>query len=189
MRKSKLGVIALVIFLLYNIINTIPIETVKGFLSTESLQTLYDKLLPETQNEAYIYSEFKQVTVERVVDGDTIVVLYEGKSEKVRLIGINTPESVHADESKNTKEGEEASKYTKGLIKKGQTVYLQKDVSDRDKYDRLLRYVWLEEPAEINEETVSSMMLNGILIKEGYAEPKEYYPDIKYSKVFKTITP
>lgn len=74
----------------------------------------------------------------RVVDGDTIWVDIDGIEEKVRLIGVNTPE--------RDEEGfQEATDYTvKMLLDK--KVYLEKDISDRDKYGRLLRYIWLQLP-------------------------------------------
>ena len=66
--------------------------------------------------------QFEEVTLKRVVDGDTIIVLNKNKEElRVRLIGIDTPESVHPDADKNTAEGQLASDYTKSQLKKGQT--------------------------------------------------------------------
>ncbi len=57
----------------------------------------------------------------------------------------------------------------------------KKDVSDRDKYGRLLRYVWLEEP---DKSKLEEQMFNAILIKEGYGSVMTYPPDVKYSKTF-----
>lgn len=110
--------------------------------------------------------------VVRVVDGDTIVVKYNGVDEKVRLIGIDTPESVHADESKNTKEGVMVSDYTKKMLT-GKKVGLEFDVSKRDKYGRLLAYVYLD-----------GEMYNKILLKEGYARVATYPPNVKYVDEF-----
>ena len=96
--------------------------------------------------------DLEEVTLVRVVDGDTLVVRFDtGEDEKVRLIGINTPESVapNSYRTKNTKEGEEVSKYVKTMLEDVDTVYLQSDTSDRDKYDRLLRYVWLDIPDDV----------------------------------------
>ena len=77
--------------------------------------------------------ESGKVYCDRVVDGDTIVVLMDGKKEKVRMIGINTPESVHPDKSRNTPMGKIASKYTKDNLE-GKYVTLETDVQERDKY-------------------------------------------------------
>ena len=127
--------------------------------------------------------------VERVVDGDTLIVSVDGERERVRLIGVNTPESVHPDPSRNTAEGVEASEFTKSILESGDQVYLEKDVSDRDQYDRLLRYVWLEEPEgeRVDRQQVEEKMLNGILVAEGYAEAREYPPDTKYAALFEAI--
>lgn len=136
----------------------------------------------------FVDGELQQATVERVVDGDTIIVDLDGVEQRVRLIGIDTPESVHPDESRNSEAGDVASDYTKSIVKQGETVYLQKDVSDTDKYDRLLRYVWLEKPTDTNNESeIKTKMLNAILISEGYAEPKEYEPDTAYADTFERL--
>lgn len=127
-------------------------------------------------------------TNSNVVDGDTIIVELGGVEQRVRLIGVDTPESVHPDESRNTEAGNVASDYTKSIVKSEDTVYLQKDVSDTDKYDRLLRYVWLEKPTDVNDESeVKTKMLNAILVAGGYAEPKEYEPDTAYADVFERL--
>ena len=106
--------------------------------------------------------------VTRVVDGDTIEI--EG-GEKVRYIGIDTPETV--DPRKPVQcFGVEASKKNKELVE-GKTVRLEKDITDRDKYSRLLRYVW-----------VGDLFVNLELVKQGFASSYSYPPDIKYQKEF-----
>jgi micrococcal nuclease len=127
---------------------------------------------------------YTAVTVGRVVDGDTITV-DDGKDggAYVRLIGINAPESVNPDKSLNTPEGEAASRYLKGILAKGQTVWLESDISDTDKYGRLLRYVYTAEPVTgtaSDPAWVSSHMLNAMLISAGHAEAKAYPPDTKW---------
>lgn len=120
----------------------------------------------------------------RVVDGDTIVVDRGYGEETVRLIGIDTPESVHPDENRNTEAGNVASDHTKELLADVDTVYLEKDISDTDKYNRLLRYVWLDDPDTATAETA---MLNAILVKTGWAEPKDFPPDTTYSELFHSL--
>ena len=106
--------------------------------------------------------------VTRVVDGDTIEI--EG-GEKVRYLGIDTPETV--DPRKPVQcFGVEASKKNKELVE-GKTVRLEKDITDRDKYSRLLRYVW-----------VGDLFINLELVKQGFASSYTYPPDIKYQKEF-----
>lgn len=102
--------------------------------------------------------------VSRVIDGDTIEI--EG-GERVRYIGIDTPETV--DPRKPVQcFGVEASNKNKELVE-GKTVRLEKDVTDRDKYNRLLRYVW-----------VGDTFINLELVKQGFAYSYSYPPDIKY---------
>ena len=132
--------------------------------------------------------DLEAATVERVVDGDTLIVDLNGEEERVRLIGVDTPESVHPDESRNSAAGVDASEHTKSIVSVGDEVFLQQDVSDSDKYDRLLRYVWLERPTDVNDVTeIKTKMLNAILIVDGYAEPKEYEPDTRYSDYFEEL--
>lgn len=116
-------------------------------------------------------------TISRVVDGDT-VELSDGN--KVRLIGVNTPESTTRTETYGT----EASNFTKSQLE-GKQVYLQKDVSETDQYGRLLRIVWTEIPTDLkNENEIRSKMFNAKLVLDGYAEPSTYNPDVTYSEQF-----
>jgi micrococcal nuclease len=84
-----------------------------------------------------------QFKVTRVVDGDTIVIDYKGKAEKVRLLCINTPESVHPDEKQNIPMGRVASDYTKKRLQ-GKYVQLKLEGPLRGKYGRLLAYVFID---------------------------------------------
>lgn len=106
----------------------------------------------------------------RVVDGDTLVVLYEGEQTKVRLIGINTPESVANNESRNTEEGRIASKYVKDMLSNHTTVWLELDEDEFDDYGRLLAYVYLDDGTMLNEHMLSI----------GYARTAFYAPNYKY---------
>lgn len=116
--------------------------------------------------------------VSRVVDGDT-VELTDGN--KVRLIGVNTPEST----TRTEEYGKEASAYTKAKLE-GKKVYLQKDVSETDQYGRLLRFVWLEVPTDVmNEQEIRTKMFNADLVLNGYAQPSTYAPDVTYSEFFR----
>lgn len=108
--------------------------------------------------------------VTRVIDGDTIEI--EG-GQKVRYIGINTPET--KDPRKEVEcFGKEAAGENNKLVM-GKRVKLEKDVSDKDKYGRLLRYVY-----------VGELFINLELIKNGYAQIMTYPPDVKYQKDFLT---
>lgn len=112
--------------------------------------------------------------VVRVVDGDTIVVRMADKKVKVRLIGVDTPESVHEDESRNTEEGKIASGWMKDLLEE-ETVYLELDAGLTDKYGRLLAYVYLDD---------GETMVNRLLLEEGYARTMTIQPNCKYADEF-----
>lgn len=121
------------------------------------------------------------VQVTEVIDGDTFYARFsDGREEKVRLIGVDTPESTIQHEPYY---GKEASNFTRSRLQ-GRTVYLEKDVSERDKYGRLLRYVWLEKPKSVTESEIRSKMFNAILIINGYAQVATYPPDVKYVDYF-----
>lgn len=108
------------------------------------------------------------VRVVKVIDGDTIMI--EG-GLKIRYIGVNTPET--KDPRRGVQcFGKEASAKNQALVE-GKIVRLEKDVEERDKYGRLLRYVWL-----------GNEMVNEVLVKEGYAFSSPYPPNVKYHKRF-----
>ena len=105
-------------------------------------------------------------TVTRVVDGDTLVVDIAGQEERVRLIGVDTPETVHPKKPVEYF-GKEASAFTK-RIAEGETVRLESDPqnSNRDRYNRLLRYVYLPDGTCLNAE----------IIRQGYGFAYVKYP-------------
>ena len=113
-------------------------------------------------------SLFTDTVVTNVIDGDTFTI--EG-GKVVRMIGMDTPETVHPSKPIQCY-GKEASAKTTELIE-GQKVRLEKDVSETDKYKRLLRYVWK-----------GDVLINELLVKEGYAQSSSYPPDIKYQERF-----
>ena len=100
----------------------------------------------------------------RVIDGDTIVVEMNGKEERVRLIGVDTPETVHPEKPVEYF-GKEASEFTKSMVE-GKRVRLEYDWQDRDKYGRLLAYVYLEDGTFLNAE----------IIKQGFGFAYTRYP-------------
>ncbi len=81
-----------------------------------------------------------QYKVIRVIDGDTIDILYHGKKERIRMLCVDTPESVHPDKSKNSEMGKKASNYTKSRLS-GKYIDLIFEKRKRGKYGRLLAYV------------------------------------------------
>jgi micrococcal nuclease len=123
-----------------------------------------------------MYGPYK---VERVVDGDTIVVSIDGKSTKVRFIGVDTPESVSSDESNNTAWGKKASNYTKKRLSAAK-VYLKYDTQKEDVYGRTLAYVYTKNGKNY-------AMYNKELVRKGYARAVCYEPNHKYKKEFNKL--
>lgn len=123
-----------------------------------------------------------QVSVQRVVDGDTILVDFPtGERERVRLIGVNTPETVHPKKPVEYY-GKEASDFSKRELT-GKRVWLQMDVQVRDRYQRALGYVWLEAPEE-SESAVRRGMFNARLLLEGYGQVMTIQPNSRYVEMF-----
>ncbi|HLM62698.1 MAG TPA: thermonuclease family protein [Acidimicrobiales bacterium] len=106
-------------------------------------------------------------TVVRVVDGDTMVVDLGGVEERVRLIGIDTPESVAPGRPVECY-GAEASHRLADLLPAGTPVRLERDVEPRDAYDRLLAYAYRAD---------DDLFLNLAQVADGYAEAREYPPN------------
>lgn len=120
-------------------------------------------------------------TVERVVDGDTAwFTLDDGTREKVRFIGVDTPESTTQHEPF----GKEAAAFTGTILTVGKDVALQIDVDERDRYGRLLAYVWLSGPATGNDAEAREAMLNAVLVRDGYATVLTIPPNIAYADLF-----
>lgn len=131
-------------------------------------------------------SEYESGEVIRVVDGDTLIVDLNGIDQKVRLIGVDTPESVGKYLKHPEVYGKEASTFTEEMLE-GEKVFLEKDVRDTDQYGRLLRYVWLDIPNPENEAEIESEMFNAMLLMKGYANVMTIAPDDKYSELFEAL--
>lgn len=121
----------------------------------------------------------------RVVDGDTFEVSFNDMELKVRLLGVDTPECVHPDDTKNSDYGDMASRFTKKILKNKKTIYLEFGSSTTDKYGRLLAYVWLDKDIQTaTMDSMSNYMLNYILVDQGYAYDKPVAPNLKYAEMF-----
>lgn len=105
-------------------------------------------------------------TVAFVVDGDTLEINLDGRAWRLRLILVDTPE-VYGHEDCY---GQQASARTKALLPRGTPVRLERDVTETDRYGRLLRYVYLPD----------GRMLNEILVAEGYARIATFPPDVHH---------
>jgi micrococcal nuclease len=114
-------------------------------------------------------------SVTRFTDGDTITVNMSGRQEKVRFIGVDTPET-HKPNTPVQCYGPAAAAFTKNVIGNNRVRLVSDSLStDRDRYDRLLRYVYLPDGTNVNER----------LVREGYAFYYPYFPFTK-SEQFKT---
>ena len=126
---------------------------------------------------------YADILVQRAVDGDTLKL---ENGERVRLIGIDTPEMHESDklyrDSQRTRQdvrtiqelGRRAYEFTKKLAE-GKRVSLEFDVEKYDKYDRLLAYVYLKK---------DGTFVNAEIIKQGYASLMTIPPNAKYSNLF-----
>ena len=131
----------------------------------------YTKKIPNLGMETSTVSAIRspQLKVSRVIDGDTIEI---ETGEKVRYIGVDTPETVSPKKPVQCF-GKEASNKNTELVE-GQLITMEKDVSNKDKYGRLLRYVYLDD-----------IMVNEYLVREGYAYASSFPPDVKFQELFR----
>ena len=128
----------------------------------------------------------EKAVVKRIIDGDTISVFSGGKILKIRLIGIDTPESkgndnAFRDSNRSGKDieviisqGKQATAYIKKHLKKGDPVTLEFDIVKYDKYGRSLAYVYLSD----------GTFLNDLIISSGYASPLTIAPNVKHKDIF-----
>ena len=130
-------------------------------------------------------SKLDAVKFIRTVDGDTIIVEdSNGEHKRVRMIGIDTPESVAQEEERNNEYGVMASDYTKELLTNAGTLYLEYDVDADDQYDRILAYVWLEDVDDtFNVENIKNSMVNAIIVENGYGIAKKYEPTVAHDDI------
>ncbi|MFD1129167.1 thermonuclease family protein [Paenibacillus provencensis] len=117
------------------------------------------------------------VTLDRAVDGDTFNVMYEGKSQSVRMLLVDTPETSHPKLGVQPL-GNEAKEYTKQALEQADQIELEFDIGpNRDKYSRLLAYVY-----------VDGVMLQESLLEQGYARVAYIYPpNVRYVDQFEAI--
>jgi len=129
---------------------------------------------------------YEKAKVLSIVDGDTVKVIYHNREESIRLIGIDTPETrpnkkaikdaqrAKSDIETITSQGREAKNFVKGLVKPGDLLEMEFDIRTRDKYGRLLAYLYLS----------SGKMLNEEIVKAGYAQLMTIPPNLKYQERF-----
>ena len=113
--------------------------------------------------------------VQRVSDGDTFVAVVGGRRERIRVIGVDTPESVDPNRP-DEPYGKEASDFAKHHLD-GATVRLAGDAEPRDRYGRMLAYVWLRD----------GTFWNALLVAEGYAQQLTIPPNVAYAPLFRRL--
>jgi len=133
---------------------------------------------PSTQAHSTIPG-LRQGQVVRVVDGDTARIVIGGVEEKVRFIGVDTPESTREVEPY----GKAASEYTRKALD-GRTVWIETDDELRDRYGRLLAYIWLDRPTAATDREIRDKMFNARLLLDGYAQIYTFPPNVRYAEDF-----
>lgn len=113
-------------------------------------------------------------SVERVIDGDTVVARFPGRSETIRLIGVNTPETHHPTKPVECF-GPEASAHTAALLPEGTDIWLERDVEARDRYGRLLGYL---------HRSSDGLFVNLDLVAGGWALPYPFPPNTTFESRF-----
>lgn len=126
-------------------------------------------------------TEYVSAEIVYVIDGDTIIVSMDGMEEKVRMIGIDAPESVSEAEEENNIYGEKAAEYTKVNLQEGTTIYLTFDQERTDIYGRTLAYIWLDK-----DFTDMNNLYQNQMVSDGYAIAVQYEPNILYWQVLET---
>jgi micrococcal nuclease len=133
----------------------------------------------QVRDEDEIPEEAVQVELVYVVDGDTFDVdldLGEREEiERVRMIGIDTPETGYSFGTEPECYGEQATRKAESVLVAAEEIWLERDVRDSDQHGRLLRYVWF-----VSHVDGKVYLLNEVLVAEGFAEAKTYRPDVTY---------
>lgn len=153
----------------------LPVNVLADNQTPTKIETKAEKLEENDKDIKLKAVNLVKVKVLKVVDGDTFKCMIDGKEQTIRLIGVDTPESVNPKKEKNTVEGKIASEYTKKYLE-NRDVELEFDIQKTDKYGRVLAYVW-------NGDT----MFNFKLIRDGIAKPMTIAPNVKYSEIIKNL--
>ena len=165
----SLSVIAFVVSLFY-------------YLSDKNISEVFTDITSSSESEIVIGKDISDTaTFIRAKDGDTYVIRLDsnGKEITVRLIGVDTPESVAPDEyyKDNTNEGREVSAIVKDKLKEGDKLSVEYDVQTEDKYGRTLAYLYLSD----------GQMIQEWLLTNGLAQVMTIQPNCKYAEYFITL--
>ena len=146
--------------------------------TSETAETAPKKESSEaTSSTTHDVSKLEEFPLVSVIDGDTIKIKYNGANENVRFLLVDTPETNHPKLGEQPF-GQDAKDFTKQLLKGQDTVFLEFDVSYRDKYNRLLAYIYTSDGKSLQEE----------LLKQGLARVAYIYaPNTKHVDWFEAI--
>ena len=176
MIKKVLYIVGGVIAVLVALVVLVPTpDTVQPVGEVAEVATTTQPVAEQVSTQEVPVATNELYTVTKVVDGDTIAINLNGKSETIRMIGIDTPETA---DPRTTVQcfGKEASDKAKELLT-GKKVRIEKDPTqgERDKYDRLLAYVWRED----------GLFFNRYMVEQGYAHEYTYNTAYKHQSEFK----
>lgn len=127
----------------------------------------------------------QQLTEARVIhvaDGDSLVVLVNGRQERLRLIGIDAPEPGRGSD----RAAQESLAFAQRWLS-GRRAWLEHDAELRDRYCRRLAYVWLQPPAARTFVLMRTKMFNAVILVEGYARLLTIRPSVRYAEVFRSL--
>jgi micrococcal nuclease len=165
----------LILFLLFILIVSVFFSSQRRMQQTERVKVEIESTEKGTdlgKGNLSVENQRQRFTVVRVVDGDTVKL---NTGEKLRYIGIDTPETKHPKKPVEYF-GKEASVFNTKLVS-GKEILVEFDVQTRDKYGRLLGYVFLPDGTFVNAE----------LVKQGYAKAYTYPPNVKYVSLFRQL--
>ncbi len=156
-------------------------NSLKVFSSFETIgKAISDSKIPTDEKALSRLENIDDVgAVMRVVDGDTYIILINDTETRVRLIGVDTPESVAPDNysKENTSEGKDITDVVKDKIREDDILYIEYDVRETDKYGRTLAYLYFPDGTMVQE----------WLLENGYANIATYPPNVKYAEHFKEL--
>ena len=143
-------------------------------LFPEPVRAFWEMLFPSGERRGELEGPY---TVVYVYDGDTISVRIGEEECRVRLIGVDAPESAHRDESKNTEEGKQAAQWLRDRLNNSR-VYLEFDEQREDRFERLLAYVWLSDGETLVEDE---------MLRSGMAQILPMEPNDRYAARFEKL--
>ena len=146
-----------------------PAQLTSLLVGVGALATACSPLRPSADTHGRLHA-----TIERVIDGDTVVARFGRRTETIRLIGVNTPETHHPTKPVECF-GPEASDHTASLLPQGTDIWVERDAESRDRYGRLLGYV---------HRSADGLFVNLDLVSGGFAVPYPFPPNTTFESRF-----